>query len=69
MSLATYGLGLTTPPLVFLMRAYHTVVPTGYFYWTVEETPDTTGTQSGYPTIELAPGSIVVAYAYPQTVP
>lgn len=52
-------------PLRFLMRAYHTVAPIGYVYWTVEQAPDTAGAQAPYPVIELT--DIITAHEYPQT--
>lgn len=68
MSLVTLGLGPTTAPLRFLMRAYHTVGPLGYVYWEVEEVPDFTGTAANvpYPAVDLT--DIGVAYQYPQEV-
>lgn len=68
MSLVTYGLGAGgAAPLQFLMRAYHTIAPIGYVYWTVENVPDTAGAQAPYPAIELV--DIITAYEYPQVAP
>ena len=55
MSLVTYGLGATGggAALSFVMRAFHTVFPTGYVYWTVLNTPDATAAFAPYPAIEL----------------
>jgi hypothetical protein len=35
------------------MRAYHTVGPIGYVYWTVSGAPDGAAASAPYPAIEL----------------
>jgi hypothetical protein len=53
MSLVTWGLGPGGGEPKFVMRAYHTVGPLGYVYWTVEGAPDSAGASAPYPAIEL----------------
>ena len=43
-----------TPMLFFVMRAFHTVFPTGHVYWTVPTAPDGGGLLAPFPAIELA---------------
>lgn len=54
MSLVTFGLGPSggSDPQ-YTMRAYHTVSPVGYVYWTVTGAPDGSAAQAPYPAIEL----------------
>ena len=42
-----------TAMLFFVMRAFHTVFPTGYVYWTVPNVPDGAALLAPYPAIEL----------------
>jgi hypothetical protein len=67
MSAVTNGLGVMTPPLLFMMRAYRTTPPGGYIYWEVEDAPDITAAQAPIPAIELT--DIVTSHAYPQQAP
>ena len=54
MSLVTWGLGPGGGgEASFVMRAYHTVGPVGYVYWTVSGAPDSAGAQAPYPAIDL----------------
>lgn len=62
MSLVTYGLGPGGAEPKFVMRAYHTIAPIGYVYWTVDGAPDGTAAQAPYPAIELI--DIVVVRSY-----
>lgn len=62
MSLVTWGLGPGGGETKYVMRAYHTIVPIGYVYWTVEGAPDGTGAQAPYPAVDLI--DIVVIRSY-----
>lgn len=54
MSLVTWGLGPGGGGQTsYTMRAYHTVAPVGYVYWTVEGAPDDTGASAPYPAVDL----------------
>lgn len=55
MSLVSYGLGPSGEgaALSFLMRAYRITAPTGFIYWEVADTPDTSGTFAPVPAAEL----------------
>lgn len=46
----------------YIMRAYHTVSPIGYVYWSVDDAPDSGGTQAPYPPNELT--DIVIARSF-----
>lgn len=46
----------------FIMRAYHTVSPIGYVYWSVDGVPDGSGDEAPYPPGEL--NDIVIARAF-----
>jgi len=64
MSLVTYGLGATGGggAVSFVMRAFHTIFPTGHVYWTVANVPDSIAAFAPYPAIELV--DIVVIREY-----
>jgi hypothetical protein len=65
MSLVTWGLGPSGGgDPIFTMRAFHTVFPTGYVYWTVSGVPDSGAASAPYPAIELA-DIVVVREALP----
>lgn len=53
MSMVTEGLGPAGNDPDYLMRAFHTVSPIGYVYWTVEVQPDEEGLLAPYPSDEL----------------
>jgi hypothetical protein len=56
MSLVTYGLGPggeAPSTSNFVMRAFHTVFPTGHVYWTVVGAPDAAAEHAPYPAGEL----------------
>lgn len=53
MSLVSWGLGPGGGEAQFVMRAFHTVGPIGYVYWTVFGAPDGTGASAPYPAIDL----------------
>lgn len=54
MSLVTWGLGPGGGgETSYVMRAYHTVGPIGYVYWTVSGAPDGAAASAPYPAIEL----------------
>jgi len=63
-SLVTYGLGAAGGAAVvnYVMRAFHTVFPTGHVYWTVPTMPDAIAAFAPYPLIELV--DIVVIREY-----
>lgn len=54
-------------PTQYFMRAFKTAAPKGYVYWTVNNAPDPTGAQSGYPTNELT--NIVVNNVIVSSIP
>jgi hypothetical protein len=60
----TYGLGAGGggASVSFVMRAFHTIFPTGFVYWTVPNVPDSAGAFGPYPAIDLA--DIVVIREY-----
>lgn len=54
MALVTWGLGPGGGGgTSYTMRAFHTVFPTGFVYWTVSGTPDSAGAYAPYPAVEL----------------
>lgn len=63
MSFVTQGLGPNEPPLQIVMRAFHTTVPIGYVYWTVNVEPDAAAEFAPYPAVQLT--DIVTAFVYP----
>lgn len=52
--LVAYGLGAGGGGLAYVMRAFHTIFPTGHVYWTVEQdAPDAAADFAPYPAVDL----------------
>jgi len=55
------GSSIIFPSVLYVMRGYHSVAPTGHIYWTVPTNPDFGAVFAPYPTIEM--NDTIVAYA------